>query len=542
VNTTTTTPAEARKAEARATAAEQQRAEEPTLLQRVDAAKRHVSKRVGTAAERPGDKSDLIGLEGLSAGITHRERTAAAERLQTTAALAEHRPLTEAEAAAADADRAMLAEAERRAKRKGRWTLVDDRRMSAVDLATLCEQAARAELAAKRQKGQRLTLDQYNDAVADLSAAVAVDALSATAEIEARRLWAMPYGTERADRRLRLAEARAARVGALTPLWRSPYVADAVRGRRRSDDQERALWRSWLRDRAKRVLAAEQKQAEAAEAALTAKQEGRSLTAAERFHSAAATADALADALAAAGRPLTLTEAEAVAALLSGLTHRERAALAGVTQAAIVKRAQRGRDALATRWPDWPAMQADLQAAAASANRADLAAAERAFGPVILHLSAGGTHPLSAERAEQAARALIAFRVTASRRPVGKAEADAPVVRAGLHRAKRAAEAAARAAEQVPRHGTPADVLAWIASVEASADGQRQRVTPAMDTAEAVALPRASAKRQTIHRDRPTLDLSGLPVWPEAERAEVYRTRVSAHRAACRRAGVGCAV
>lgn len=502
----TLTSAADRKAEAKAKAGKQAAAE-------------------GKAAA--AENRQLAAREGMLQGIKARERQAAHETLQTAASLANVRPLTEAEAEAAAAAEALLApspgllkaaeqapttaaKAEaaeaakqairriRHARRFGRYAVIDDRRMTAKELTAMCDSAAAAELADRARRGMRLPEARYWELRADVAQAAAAKALEVAANAEARRLFALPWGTVQADRRLAIAHRNAEARNAVMPRWRSPFPADATRGRRRPADDERALWTATLRNYAKHALRGEADYDRAVEAAKLAREQGR-VSKADRAADAEQTATALAALLTAAGRPMGVQEAYAVRAMLDGLSHRERGVIDGCTMATATDRAAKGRRQLAKRWNTLDAMRADLAAAKAEAARQSMAEARRNYGPVILHLTPTATLtpvsgpvaawqarrgmntlpaivtrqtvPMDPHRAEMAAAALARITATAKARRESRAEAETvPVRRIGLHTAQ-AARKAAEAARPCPpmrhRHGRPADVLRWITHAEA---------------------------------------------------------------------------
>jgi hypothetical protein len=360
--------------------------------------------KAGTATR--ADLEAVAQWEGLTAGARLRERQRAAEDLGVLAALRAERQLTAAEAEAEAEATAILAEAERRAalagRPRGRWVLANGDRMTSVELSRLCGQAARAELAARtRASGYRMPDAERAELLATVEAAMAAEAMQRAADVEAAALADLRWKVDarpHIEPARRAALARTADRWAVTvaeatrvmPLWDAPYVADATRGliRRHADAEarygaeavaRRDRWRAWLRNIGKRELEAVTiaRRAEAA-----AEDDAR--TPAARMAEAEANVTALAAELEAAGRPLGVAERGALEAGLDGLTRRERAEANGTTLETEKKRAQRGRTALAARWPDLAAFRADLAAAAAAAEaEADREAAAE-YGPVIL--------------------------------------------------------------------------------------------------------------------------------------------------------------
>lgn len=296
--------------------------------------------------------------EGIRAGAVLREREAAFNIVTTAAALdAEGVALS----AAAEAERsgavALLADAEagaaKRGRNVGRWIPRDDAAMSGADVLALASAAAGAAARQMRGAGMpRLTDDEWTDLRNDLALTLleraggnaprwrAIDpTLSSEARAAAAAWMRAPYLDADTGGAMSAAYRECvARMGDYRGAWRSYLTASARTYARGRIDAHRV------------ALAAE-------EAARDPRSDRLTTLSAEGAQVAAELG---------ARHTLSTAERAGVEAALSGLTHRERAALNGSTVEAAKQAAKNGRAALRKRFPD----AASLRDAAADAERA----------------------------------------------------------------------------------------------------------------------------------------------------------------------------
>lgn len=252
-------------------------------------------------------------------------------------------------------------------------------RMTGAQYAELVGMACRAELARARSAGAglRLTREQYAELLADLTGSVGLAGLERAHAIDTAAGYTDRPRDGYAPRWVGIyAEQHAEQTSGAE--WSTLYGAGRAQ-------LARNRWVHWLRLTARHELAQLAERARAESGSADGAELAESLPAARLAH-AEQLADTLAEQLAEHGRPMGALERAAVSAVVSGLTHRERAELTGSTPEACKTYAAKGRAALRKRWITTAGARAELRAAARAADAADLlAAAElRGISPAVL--------------------------------------------------------------------------------------------------------------------------------------------------------------